>query len=77
MFIRKSMTEGKSSEFNQVLIIWFNLHVSEGVKISGDLLKKQTKVFHEELGLTYKFDYTDGWLQRFKLRHCLMFRAVW
>ena len=33
------MTEGKSSEFDQVLTTWLNLRVSEGVEISGDLLK--------------------------------------
>ena len=33
-------------------------------------------MFHEELGLTDKCDYTEGWLQRFKSRHCLMFHAV-
>ena len=46
------MTEGKSSQLDQVLITWFNLRVSEDVEISGDLLKEQAKVFHEELGLT-------------------------
>ena len=52
------MTEGKSFELDQLLIIWFNLHVSEGVEISGDLLKKQAKVFLVKMGLTYKCDYT-------------------
>ena len=46
----------KSSEPDQVLITWFNLHVSEGVEIYVDLLKEQAKVFHEELGLTYKYE---------------------
>lgn len=76
MFVRKSMTEGKSSELDQVLITWFNLRVSEGVEISGDLLKEQAKVFHEELGLQHKCEYSEGWLHRFKSRHGLQFRAV-
>ncbi|KAG7163490.1 Jerky protein-like 7 [Homarus americanus] len=76
MFVRKSMSEGKSAELDQVLITWFNLRVSECVEISGDLLKEQAKVFHEELGLQHKCDYTEGWLQRFKSRHGLHFCAV-
>ncbi|XP_042206656.1 tigger transposable element-derived protein 2-like [Homarus americanus] len=76
MFVRKSMSEGKSAELDQVLITWFKLRVNEGVEISGDLLKEQAKVFHEELGLQNKCDYKEGWPQRFKSRHGLQFRAV-
>ena len=55
---------------------WFKLRESEGVELSGDLVKEQAKTFHEELGLQHQCDYTEGWLQRFKDRHGLKFRAV-
>ncbi|XP_072254361.1 tigger transposable element-derived protein 2-like [Pyxicephalus adspersus] len=76
MFVRKSMAEGKSSELDQVLITWFNLRVREGVEMSGDLIKKQAKAFHEQLGLQHKCDYSEGWLQRFKSRHGIQFSAL-
>ena len=76
LFLKKSVTHGKSSELDQVLITWFNLCTNEGVEISGDLLKEQAKVFHEELGLQHECDHSEGWLYRFKSRHGLQFRAV-
>lgn len=45
MFERKSVAKGKSLELYQVLITWFNLRVSEGVEISGALLKEQANRF--------------------------------
>ena len=76
MFKRKSMKPGKSAQLDQVMMRWFKLRESEGVELSGDLVKEQAKTFHEELGLQHQCDYTEGWLQRFKDRHGLKFRAV-
>ncbi|KAG7154894.1 Tigger transposable element-derived protein 2-like 2, partial [Homarus americanus] len=49
MFVRKSMSEGKSAELDQVLITWFNLRVSEGVEISGFRVSKEKHLIHELL----------------------------
>lgn len=61
---------------DQVLITSFNLHVNESVKISVVLLIEQDKVFHEEVGLQYKCEYSEGWLYYFKLQHGLQFHVV-
>lgn len=70
------MKEGKSSELDKVLIVWFKLCVSEDIKLSGDLVKEQAKFFHEELGIDYKCDYSEGCLQHFKQQCDLKFHAV-
>lgn len=49
----------------------FKLHESEGAELSGDLVKEEAKLFQEELGLDYEWDYTEGWLQCFNARHGL------
>ena len=42
---------------------------AKSIKLSGDLVKEQAKIFHEDLGMEHKCDYSDGWLQRFKDQH--------
>ena len=75
MYLKKSITHGKSSELDEILINWYNLGTNAGVEISGELLREQAKIFHEKLGLQHLCDYSDGWLYRFKSRHGLKFRA--
>ncbi|KFD68160.1 hypothetical protein M514_19642 [Trichuris suis] len=74
--IRKTVKDGKSSELNKVLITWLKLRLSEGVELSGDLVREQARLNHKELGLNYQCDYSNGWLRRFKQRHGLKLRAV-
>lgn len=73
MFKRKTMKDGKSTGLDKVVM---KLRESEDVELSGDLAKEQAKLFHEKLGLDYEWDYTEGYLQRFKARHGIQFRAV-
>ncbi|KFD68209.1 hypothetical protein M514_19691 [Trichuris suis] len=70
------MKDGKSSELDKVLITWLKLRLSEGVELSGDLVREQARLNHKELGLNYQCDYSNGWLRRFKQRHGLKLRAV-
>ena len=76
MLVKKSVTHGKCSELERTLLSWFNLRVSEGAEVSGDSLKEQAKVFHEQLGLQHSCDYSEGWLYRFKSRHGLKFKEL-
>ena len=73
---RKTIKPSKSAKLNQVMIRWFKLHENEGVKLSDDLVKEQTRIFNEELELEYQCGYTEGLLQCFKDRYGLMFHAV-
>ncbi|KAK8721831.1 hypothetical protein OTU49_012591, partial [Cherax quadricarinatus] len=76
MCIRKSMTTGKSSEHDRVMLQWFRKRQSDGVELSGTLIMEQARLFHKELKLEHECNYTDGWLQRFKNRHGISFSKV-
>ena len=69
MSTRKTMKDSKSTEHDRVMIEWFRRQKSEGVDLSGRMMKFQAKLFHEQLKLEHKCDYSDGWLNRFKKRH--------
>jgi hypothetical protein len=51
------------------LFEWFRQRRSEGVPVSGLLLIQQAKKFHDGLKINKACDYSQGWLQRFKLHH--------
>lgn len=69
MSMRKTMKDSKSTEHDRIMIEWFRQRRNEGVDLSGRMMKYQAKLFHEELKLEHKCDYSDGWLNRFKKRH--------
>uniref|UniRef100_A0A8C3FG12 HTH CENPB-type domain-containing protein n=1 Tax=Chrysemys picta bellii TaxID=8478 RepID=A0A8C3FG12_CHRPI len=65
MSVRKTLTEGKSSDLDSALIHWFMLHRNDSVSISGEMMMAQ-----------HECDYSQGWLQKFKNRpgislHCV------
>lgn len=55
---------------------WFKLNETDGVELSGGLVKKQAKTFPGELRLEHKCDYGQEWLLCFKDCHGLKFCAV-
>uniref|UniRef100_A0A8C3F5U8 HTH CENPB-type domain-containing protein n=1 Tax=Chrysemys picta bellii TaxID=8478 RepID=A0A8C3F5U8_CHRPI len=66
MSIHKTLKEGKSSDFDSALIHWFKLRRNEGVRISGEMVMAQAKIFHKELNLQHECDYSQEWLQKFQ-----------
>lgn len=76
MSMRKTMKDSKSTEHDRVMIEWFRQQRNEGVDLSGRMMKCQAKLFHEELKLEHKCDYSDGWLNRFKKRHGISLQNV-
>lgn len=69
MSIRKTMKDGKSTEHDRMMMKWFRKRRSDGLDLTGNMIKDQAKLLHKELELDHKCDYSEGWLQRFKKRH--------
>ncbi|CAM5139225.1 unnamed protein product [Eretmochelys imbricata] len=76
MSVHKTLKEGKSSDLDSTLIHWFKLCRNEGVRISGEMMVAQTKIFHKELNLQHECDYLQGWIQKFKNRHGIHLHGV-
>ena len=57
-----------NEEINQLCWEWFCDGTSRQAPVSGPLLKEQTLVFAEQLGIT-TFKASTGWLDSFKKRH--------
>ncbi|CAI9726923.1 Hypothetical predicted protein [Octopus vulgaris] len=59
MFIKEVNERGENFGTGPSSHNLVSLCANEGVDISGDLSKEETKVFHEELGLQYKCEYSE------------------
>ena len=66
---RKHMKAGKYEDLEQCLMEWFRQVRTEGVKLSGDLILEQARIFFDELNIEGEFNLSTGWLDRFKKRH--------
>lgn len=67
----------EKDDLDKALIAWFKVKMSETipVPINGPILKVQAEKFAEQLG--YKdFVCSDGWLNRFKTRHQIVFGKI-
>lgn len=66
---RKHMKPGKYEDLEVCLMEWFRQVRSEGVKLSGDMILEQAKIFFDLLNIEGEFHLSSGWLDRFKKRH--------
>ena len=63
----KKLRLGQHSNLDSALHLWFATARSQNAVITDALLREKAKHFGNELGIT-EFQYSNGWLQRFKLR---------
>ena len=63
----KKLRLGQHSNLDSALQLWFATARSQNAVITDAILREKAKQFGNELGIT-DFQYSNGWLQRFKLR---------
>lgn len=66
---RKTIKLGEDSELDECLYRWFLIKRSEGVPLSGPILKAQAVKFHNDLHGNTDFKASEGWFSRWKARH--------
>ena len=76
MNVCETLKEGKTSDFDSALIQWFKLWRSGNVPVSGKMIMAQAKILHKELNLQHECEYSQGWLQKFKVRHGISLHRV-
>lgn len=65
---RKRHRSGVHAEMEQCLNLWFANARAKNIPITDEILREKAKHFGNETGVT-DFQYSNGWLQRFKSRH--------
>ena len=68
---RKSLHCAKESELESRLYEWFNLKRAQGMAISGPLVITKAKSLKTEMNIKSDIQFSEGWLTRFKNRHCI------
>lgn len=66
------------SEFpglEECLLKWFKQCRDENISISGPLLQEKAEIYSKSLGFS-DFKASNGWLEKFKRRHDLVFKKV-
>ncbi|GBL90715.1 Tigger transposable element-derived protein 4 [Araneus ventricosus] len=69
------MRKSKFDEIEEVLVRWLKHARSQNVPISALILKEKAMEIAEELNIE-DFGGRNGWLERFKDRHCLSFKTI-
>jgi len=72
---RKRMRRSKFDEIEEVLVRWLKHARSQNVPISAVILKEKAIEIAKELNIE-DFGGSNGWLERFKERHCLSFKSI-
>lgn len=71
----KKKTWQPFEEVNKAVLEWFNRARSKGIPISGPMLQEKARKFASDFGIE-NFSASNGWLDRFRVRHNIVFRAV-
>ncbi|XP_063095547.1 jerky protein homolog-like [Cavia porcellus] len=66
---RKTLHRAKNEDLDRVLIEWIRQQRSKDMPLTGLLVMKQARIYHEELNIESECEYSEGWLQKFKKRH--------
>ena len=72
---RRVMRLGQFDDLETALLKWFSAMRDRNIPLSGPLLLQKAKDFAEQLRIT-TFKQSTGWLDRFKERHGITFKAV-
>ena len=57
------------------MLKWFKQCRDENISISGPLLQEKAEIYSKSLGFS-DFKASNGWLEKFKRRHDLVFKKV-
>ncbi|XP_006147685.1 jerky protein homolog-like [Tupaia chinensis] len=73
---RKTLHRAKNEDLDRVLIEWIRQQRSKDMPLTGLLVMKQARIYHEELNIEGECEYSEGWLQKFKKRHGIKYLKI-
>jgi hypothetical protein len=72
---RKRLRAAEFDDVENALLKWFNVARSQNVPISGQILREKAATFAKKMHHD-SFQCSNGWLDRFKLRHGIVFHEI-
>jgi hypothetical protein len=72
---RKNGKESTFAELKMVLFTWYQQAWACNIPIDGTTLREKAKIIATQLN-TDNFSAPNGWVSRFKDRHCLVFKKL-
>jgi hypothetical protein len=72
---RKTGKESTFAELETVIFTWYQQARASNIPIDGTILREKAKIIAAQLNMYY-FSVSSGWLSRFKVRHCLVFKKL-
>lgn len=77
MKFRKTLYKPRSGDdFDKVLMEWFKLRRSEGMPITGQILKLQARKYHTDMNIQMPMTFSNGWLRSFIQRHGIKYLKI-
>jgi hypothetical protein len=73
---RQTLKQPKLAQLDKVLYTWFTTMRSEGKPVTGPMIIEKAKSFYDEMKITDKCTFSEGWLRNFKQRHGIRKRDV-
>lgn len=64
-----------NEEINSAVFEWFNRARAKGLPVTGPMLQEKALKFASDLQVV-NFTASNGWLDRFRMRHNIVFRAI-
>lgn len=65
----------ETSEIDEVVMKWFRSARAKNIPVSGVLLQEKAREIGETLGLE-TFKASNGWLEKFRIRHNISFKSI-
>lgn len=72
---RRRLKRGQFSDVEDVVVQWLHQGRACQIPISGDVIKEKALTVAKSLNVT-DFTASNGWLERFKVRHGIIFRQI-
>ncbi len=72
---RTSRLDGNSADLDERVYNWFITARSRNIPISGPIIQAKAREVASAIGLN-DFKASNGWLEAFRTRHCIVFRAL-
>lgn len=76
MKIRKILHRGKYEDLDHVLIECIQQQRSKDKPLTGLLVMKQARIYHEELNIEGECEYSESWLQKCKKHHGIKYFKI-
>lgn len=73
---KRTLRRPENPKMERKLYKWFLNLRKHNVPVTGDMIKHMASKLHEEFKETNNFNASDGWLQRFKIRHGVRFLKI-